>query len=86
MIHLKLYTGDSASDTLAKEILEKWSVNRPDFVVEYLSIHIDPAIIVRLGIELLPALVFDDEVIAQGDPQVWGLSLIDRLFASNTTD
>lgn len=68
---LVLYTGSFEAGNLANERLMHWSETQPDIDVVRRSVHDDPAAVVRLGITSVPALVLDDEVIAQGSPDLW---------------
>ena len=68
---LILYTGSFAAGEFANERLKHWSETRPDINVERRSVHDDPVAVVRLGITSVPALVLDDEVVAQGSPDLW---------------
>lgn len=68
---LILYTGSFEPGELANERLQLWSKTQPNISVERRSVHDDPAAVVRLGITSVPALVLDDEVIAQGAPDLW---------------
>jgi|GEM_PF-2660307 len=79
MTHLTLYYGDSSVDEPIKRMLEAWSVDNPDITLKCESIHNDPTSAVRLGITDLPALVMENEVIAQGSPENWVVTLIHRM-------
>ena len=78
---LRVFLGDSDADSLVKHLLEDWSINNSDVTLEYQSIHSNPRAVVRLGITDLPALVHQDEIIAQGSLEGWVLSLIGHIFA-----
>ncbi len=80
MKKLTLFLGDSDVDTAVKYMLEQWSAANPGVTLTSESIHADPTPVVRLGITELPALVLDEEVIAQGAPEKWVLPLLDRVF------
>lgn len=82
MTNLRLFLGDSDRDQMIKQMLDLWVSNKPDISLEYLSIHTNPLTIVRLGITELPALVLQEEIIAQGSPENWVLPLLDRVFVS----
>jgi hypothetical protein len=86
MKHFTLYLGNSDIDNMIKHLLEAWSTNTPDVTLDYKSIHANPAGVVRLGITELPALVMDDEVIAQGTPENWITPLLGRLVAWHRAD
>jgi predicted DsbA family dithiol-disulfide isomerase len=66
-----LYTGSCEAGDVAHERLEHWSAAHSDIHVERRSVHDDPTAVVRLGITRVPALVVDDEVLAQGSPDLW---------------
>jgi len=83
---LTLFLGDSDTDVLVQQILERWRVSSPNVVLEYKSIHADPIAVVRLGITEIPALVLEEEVIAQGSPESWVLSLLNRIFSQHHLD
>ncbi len=68
---LILYTGSFEPGEWANERLTRWSETQPNIDVERRSVHDDPVAVVRLGITSVPALVLDDEVIAQGAPDLW---------------
>ncbi len=68
---LILYTGSFEPGNVANERLKLWSATQPDINVIRRSVHDDPAAVVRLGITSVPALVLDEEVIAQGAPDLW---------------
>lgn len=68
---LILYTGSCEKSELAYKRLRQWSQTRSDVQVEHRSVHYDPAEVVRLGITSVPALVLDNEVLAQGAPDRW---------------
>lgn len=68
---LILYTGSFEPGELANERLKRWCETQFDIDVQRRSVHDDPATVVRLGITSVPALVMDDEVIAQGAPDIW---------------
>lgn len=78
---LILYTGSFEPGDFAHERLALWSKTQPDITIERRSVHDDPITVVRLGITNVPALVLDDEVIAQGTPELW---LTDDLLQSLT--
>jgi hypothetical protein len=86
MKHLILYLGTSETDVLVQHRLEAWSANTPEVTLDCVSIHSNPAQAVRLGITELPALVTDDEVIAQGMPENWITALLGRLFVRRDVD
>lgn len=83
---LKLFLGDSDQDTLVKKILDTWVINNSEITLEYHSVHANPGVIVRLGITDLPALVLQDEIIAQGSPENWVVPLLDRAFVTQLAD
>jgi hypothetical protein len=85
MKKLTLFLGDSDVDTAVKYMLEQWSAANPSVTLTSESIHTDPTPVVRLGITELPALVLDEEVIAQGAPEKWVLPLLDRVFTPDAT-
>jgi hypothetical protein len=68
---LILYTGSFEPGEIANERLMRWSTTQLDINVVRRSVHDDPAAVVRLGITGVPALVLDEEVIAQGSPDLW---------------
>ena len=68
---LVLYTGSGEASGLANKRLSEWSKSQPDIDMERRSVHYDPAEVVRLGITSVPALVLDNEVLAQGSPDLW---------------
>jgi hypothetical protein len=68
---LILYTGSFEPGNVANERLKRWSAAQPDINMVCRSVHDDPAAVVRLGITRVPALVLDNEVIAQGAPDLW---------------
>ena len=68
---LILYTGSFEPGEFANERLQRWSKTQPDINIERRSVHDDPVAVVRLGITSVPALVVDDEVVAQGEPDLW---------------
>ena len=78
MKSLTLFLGDTDLDLLAKQVLDEWRARIPDIVIEYESVHNNPAAVVRLGITDLPALVREEEIIAQGTPEKWVLPPLDR--------
>ncbi|MGJ3241277.1 MAG: hypothetical protein ACFE0Q_21400 [Anaerolineae bacterium] len=80
MTYLRLFIGDSEYDEAIKLLLERWISKQTDVQLEYHSIHVNPALIVRLGITELPALVLQEEIIAQGTPENWILPLLDHLL------
>jgi len=68
---LILYIGSFEPGEWANERLTRWSETQPNIDVERRSVHDDPVAVVRLGITSVPALMLDDEVIAQGAPDLW---------------
>jgi hypothetical protein len=80
MKNLTLFLGDSDIDASTKKMLENWITNNPDITLEYKSIHTNPTVVVRLGITDLPALVLKEAIIAQGSPESWIQTLLDRVF------
>ena len=70
-MQLTLYTGNTNADQMTRQALQQWSAqhNGVDWLCE--SIHAHPDIAVRLAITQLPALIADDEVLAQGHPGDW---------------
>lgn len=76
---LILYTGRFEAGEFASERLLRWSATQPGIEVIRQSVHDDPAAVVRLGITSVPALVLNDEVVAQGSPDLW---LTDSLLQS----
>ncbi len=79
--NLILFLGDSDIDELIKKMLEDWVTGNQDITLKYESIHTNPTVIVRLGITDLPALVLKEEIIAQGAPENWVRSLLDRVVS-----
>jgi hypothetical protein len=86
MTNLTLYFGDSNIDESIRQILEGWIRDKSGVTLEYLSIHVDPTAVVRLGITELPALVLQEEIVAQGAPINWVLPLLDRVFANHANE
>jgi len=84
MKHLKLYMG--STDDAVRQLLEEWTSNRPDVTLDCESIHDNPAAAVRMGITKLPALVMEDELVAQGAPENWVTRLLDRLVLQSGFD
>lgn len=80
MKHLTLFLGDSEMDISVKQMLQTWSTHNSHIALGCQSIHENPADAVRLGISDLPALVFEDEILAQGALEKWVLPLLDRVF------
>lgn len=68
---LFLYTGSFAAGDVADEQLRRWCAAHPEFDVVRRSVHDEPAVVIRLGITSVPALVLNGEVIAQGAPDAW---------------
>ncbi len=69
--HLTLYLGHSDACRTARHTLQRWSATQTGVTLTVESIHLDPAAALRLQITALPALVLDDTVIAQGQPENW---------------
>lgn len=68
---LILYTGSFEASEIACQQLTLWSKTHPHVNIRRQSVHDDPVAVVRLGITDLPALVLNNEVIAQGPPEYW---------------
>lgn len=86
MTHLRLFLGDSDHDAVIKQMLDAWIINKPEISLDCMSIHSDPTVVVRLGITELPALVLQEEIVAQGAPANWVLPLLDRVFANHVNE
>ena len=86
MTHLTLYLGDSNVDGSIRQMLESWLKDQSGVTLEYRSIHADPTSVVRLGITELPALVLQEEIIAQGDFTNQLLPVLDRVLTNHTND
>jgi hypothetical protein len=82
---LVLFLGDSEIDTSVRQLLEQWIAATPDITLKCEDIHQNPISVVRLGITELPALVLEEEILAQGPPEKWVLPLLDWIFASGDT-
>jgi hypothetical protein len=68
---LTLYLGHSEACRTARHTLQRWSSVQTDITLTVESIHLNPAAALRLHITALPALVLDNTVIAQGQPERW---------------
>jgi hypothetical protein len=74
-----LFTGDSDDDVEVRLLLDEWKKRNTDIVLEARSIHADPAMIVKLGITRVPALVVDGRLLADGPLEQWVLPLLEQL-------
>ncbi len=80
---LTLYLGNSDACRTTRHTLQRWSADQHDVTLIVESIHLDPAAALRLRITQLPALVLDDTVLAQGQPDGWLTALfLDELAAA----
>lgn len=86
MTTLTLFVGDSDADVSVRHMLNSWSTTQPNITLHCESVHMNPAAVVRLGITELPALVTDDEIIAQGPPEDWVPELLSRIYRSGDAD
>ncbi len=75
-----LFLGDSKQDEEAKQLVSEWLKQSLLITVHYESVHTNPSTVVRLGITQLPALVLEEEIIAQGALEQWVLTLLLRMF------
>lgn len=79
MTQFTLYLGSSPTDGVLKDLLAAWCAERSDISLRYESIHVNPTVVVRLGITQLPALVADNQLIAQGTLENWVVTLLNYL-------
>lgn len=86
MKHLTLFLGNSDTDEAVKQMLEAWNENNKQVELDCVSIHMNPTAAVRFGITELPALIMEDEMVAQGTPENWVILLLDRLVMQNSFD
>lgn len=84
---LTLYVGDQSEHMWLIRLLDEWSTQHPEIDFSTESVHIDPARAVQLRITRLPALVFKEHIVAQGDPITWVPRFLDQvLFDSSYRD
>lgn len=76
---LTLYVGEPEEHQYLMKILHAWGKEHElDFLIE--SVHSNPAKIVQLGISQLPALVFEKQILAQGDLVMWIPNLLEYVL------
>jgi len=80
MQRIKVYLGSSQVDKQVQQLLEGWSGEHPQLLLDYVSIHVNPAAAVRLGITRLPALVIEDKLVVQGLRAEELLPRLNRMF------
>lgn len=84
---LTLYVGDRSEHTWLIRLLNEWSTQHPEIDFSTESVHVDPAKAVQLRITQLPALVFKEHIVVQGDPITWVPRFLDQvLFNSGYFD
>lgn len=78
--NLTLYVGDKDENDWLIQMLDDWSMNRPDIEFMTESVHINPSKAVQLRLTQLPALIFNGDIIVQGDPITWVPHFLDQIL------
>lgn len=83
--NLTLVLGKQGDYVWLIRLLEDWGMRHPEVEFTTESIHADPSKAVRLHVTQLPALIYNDHVVAQGDPVTWVTRLLDLVLFSNSS-